>query len=98
MTLKFFQATANQANLNRAILLREFYVYGDRYTIRFSIKKIVYFAQKNISEPFRQNENLTSFLEKKIFLKINKIRKGQIPNTIRIPARHILFTNTRLPP
>lgn len=53
---------------------------------------------KNISEPFHQNENLTSFLEKKIFLKINKIRKGQIPNTIRIPARHILFTNTRPAP
>ena len=53
---------------------------------------------KNISEPFRQNENLTSFLEKKIFLKINKIRKGQIPNAIRIPARHILFINTRPAP
>lgn len=98
MTLKFFQATINQANLHRAILLRDSYIYGARYAIRFSIKKIVYFAQKNISEPFRQNENLTSFLAKKFFLKINKIRKGQIPNTIRIPARHILFTNTRLPP
>lgn len=67
MTLKFLQATTNQANLHRAILLREFYVYGDRYAVRFSIKKIVCFAQKNISEPFRQNENLTSFLEKKFF-------------------------------
>ena len=98
------QATTNQANLHRAFLLRDPYIYGARYAIRFSIikifwkKKIVYFAQKNISEPFRQNENLTSFLAKKFFLKINKIRKGQIPNTIRIPARHILFTNTRLPP
>lgn len=97
MTLKFFQATANQANLNRAFLLRDSYIYGARYTIRFSIKNCM-LCGKNISEPFRQNENLTSFLEKKIFLKINKIRKGQIPNAIRIPARHILFTNTRLPP
>jgi len=46
LTLKFFQATANQANLHRAILLREFYVYGARYAIRFSIKKIVCFAEK----------------------------------------------------
>ncbi len=67
MTLKFFQATANQANLNRAILLRDSYIYGDRYTIRFSIIKIVYFAQKNISEPFHHTENLTFFLAKKFF-------------------------------
>lgn len=40
LTLKFLQATTNQANLHRAFLLRDSYIYGDRYTIRFSIIKI----------------------------------------------------------
>ena len=40
--------------------------------------------------PYRE---LNVFLAKKFFLKINKIR-----NAIRIPARHILFINTRPAP
>ena len=35
---------------------------------------------------------------KNFFLKINKIRKGQIHIIIRIPARRILFINTRPAP
>lgn len=97
LTLKFLQATTNQANLNRAILLREFYVYGDRYAIRFSIKKL-YALRKKYLRAFPPKRKFNVFLAKKFFLKINKIRKGQIPNTIRIPARHILFINTRPAP
>ena len=40
LTLKFLQATTNQANLHRAFLLRDSYIYGARYAIRFSIIKI----------------------------------------------------------
>ena len=48
---------------------------------------------KKYLRAFPPKRKFNVFLAKKFFLKINKIR-----NAIRIPARHILFINTRPAP